>query len=86
MVSNSAGVPSLTVNRVFTSLQPQELEELNERASELDSDYVPTRFASFFFVEGPEETELERPSELLAAWPLIEIAEVDQAPVLAALT
>ena len=70
--------PGITLRRLFTSLEPNKIREILDRAVELDRTYSPPNFFTYFSIDAPPETNLDALAKALNSWSAIETAYVDR--------
>ncbi len=66
--------PGLTITRFFTSLAPDEIEALVNRAMANDQHYHPPNFLNYFAVDCPDGVDPEAVAAALSTWPPVEFA------------
>jgi serine protease len=74
--------PGIRLDRLYTSLEPNEILELVTRAKNLDIKYNPPNFLTYFAIDVPPNVDADGLAKELAAWKSVEIAyvELEQAP------
>lgn len=72
--------PGITINRLYTSLGPQEIEREVQTARRRDEFYSPPNFRSFYAVESPPGTDTGALAEALSSWDAVEFAYVQPRP------
>jgi serine protease len=70
-------MPGLTLRRLYTALEPQEIRALVERAKATDRDYTPPNLLTYFLVECPLGVEREELVQAFLKWPSVENAYFD---------
>lgn len=70
--------PGVSLRRLYTAVEPGEINKLVETAARLDPSYRPVNMLAYFAVEAPPGTDLDALAEALAAWPSVETAYVDR--------
>lgn len=76
----SEAFPGITFDRMFASLAPEKLDELIERASELDRTYRPPNVRAFVAVTCPPDIDPDEVRAHLAEWRSVEYAYVEGGP------
>ena len=72
--------PGITTRRLYTSLEPEEIRGLVDRATELDQTYHPPNLLTYFVIDCPPEVDPEALAEALAAWRNVQTAYVESLP------
>ncbi len=70
--------PDLKLTPVFTFLKPDELNKLIRQAIETDPTYKPADFDSFYYIDGPPDTDLTALAKTLLSWNSVQEAYIDQ--------
>jgi len=69
--------PGLTFKRMFTSVKPEQIRELIDRATEIDRSYKPSNLLRYFVVECPPGVDPEDLAKELQSWDLVKKAYYD---------
>lgn len=69
--------PGITMRRMFTAASPDRIRELVESALRRDSTYRPTDFLSYFILDYPAETSVDRLLASIRAWKSVQDAYFD---------
>jgi hypothetical protein len=72
--------PGIEFDRLFTSLVPDELDELVAQATERDRTYRPPNFRTFFAVTCPPGVDPDDVQERIAEWRSVEYSYVEGGP------
>jgi hypothetical protein len=72
--------PDVEFERLFTSLEPEQIRELVEEAARCDPDYDPPNLLTYFVVECPSGVDPDAVRETLADWWSVETAYVEGGP------
>jgi len=72
--------PDLTVQRLFTSVEPEQILETVRLAQEIDESYQPPNFLTFFMIQVSTADEAELVARILSEWGSVEIAYVEPPP------
>jgi hypothetical protein len=70
--------PGISIHRLFRSLDPDEIMKLVGRARERDRTYEPPNFLTFFYIDAPPDTDLERLAKALNSWSSVKTAYIDR--------
>ncbi|MDQ1918932.1 S8 family serine peptidase [Massilia pseudoviolaceinigra] len=71
--------PGLTISPVFTLIKGNELEELIQRAVQMDRTYKPANFGAFYYIDAPANIDLVALARTLLRWPSVQTAYIDHA-------
>jgi serine protease len=69
--------PGVTFKRMYTSVKPEKLRELIDRASQIDREYKPSNLLGYFVVECPPGVDPEELARELQSWPMVKKAYYD---------
>lgn len=69
--------PGITFKRLYTSLAPEKIRALVDRATEIDREYKPSNLLGYFVVDCPPGVDPEVLVKELRAWPMVKTAYYD---------
>ncbi len=69
--------PGITFKRLYTSLTPEKIEALVDRATEIDREYKPSNLLGYFMVDCPPGVNPEVLARELRSWPVVKTAYYD---------
>lgn len=69
--------PGVTFKRLYTSLAPEKIQALVDRATEIDREYKPSNLLGYFVVDCPPGVDPEVLAKELRSWPLVKTAYYD---------
>jgi serine protease len=72
-----AQFPGISLVRLFSSIEPDSINELIARATREDPDYRPAHLLGYFAVPCPPDIDPERLAKRLSAWRSVETAYVE---------
>src|SRR5262249_52765779 len=72
--------PGITVKRLYTSLLPEQIRALVDRATELDRTYQPPNLLTYFAIEYPPGVDPEALVAALLKWQNVQTAYVEGRP------
>lgn len=75
-----AAFPGVTITPVFSSVKPDEIRRLVDRAGRLDRDYPASNLLTYFAVRCPPGIEPEEVIKDLLTWPSVETAYLEGRP------
>jgi serine protease len=67
----------ISLEPVFSALEPEDLLQLQEQAVERDPDYQPERLDFFFYVDVSAEENLSAVARVLRKWAIVRSAEIE---------
>ena len=73
----STQFPGITLKRLYTSVKPEQIRRLIDRATEVDREFRPPNLLSYFVVDAPPGVDPEELARALQSWPLVEKAYFD---------
>jgi hypothetical protein len=76
-----ARFPGITIEPLHTTLDPQGLKGLAERAQRMDSDYRPPNLLTYFAIDSPSNVDPEELVKALKALPSVETAYIQSPPL-----
>ena len=76
--------PDISISRLFTSVPPEEIQELVEKAKEIDPSYQPPNFLSYFLIDLPPRIDMNALIDALEKWYTVEFAYLEERPSLPA--
>jgi hypothetical protein len=72
--------PGITLTRLYTSVEPDEIVKLVDRATQTDRDYEPPNFLTYFAIDCPPGTDPEALAKLLSEWQAVQDVYVEAGP------
>jgi Subtilase family len=69
--------PDLTIKRLYTSLDPNEIKKLVDSATELDPTYSPPNLLTYFRIDVPPDFKPQALAEALLSWQSVQTAYFD---------
>lgn len=69
--------PGITFKRLYTSLAPEKIQALVDRATEIDREYKPSNLLGYFVVDCPPGVDPQALAKALRSWPLVKTAYYD---------
>jgi serine protease len=69
--------PGITLNRLFTSLDPAQIREMVERAAGTDPGYLPLNLLGYYAMDCPPGVDAETLAKTISSWPEVETAYVE---------
>lgn len=72
--------PGIRVRRLCTTLEPEEILELMDRAAELDPSYNPPNLLTYFAIDCPPGVDPESLAKVLSSWRNVHTAYVESGP------
>lgn len=76
--------PDISISRLFTSVPPEEIQDLVEKAKEIDPSYQPPNFLSYFLIDLPPRIDANALIDALEKWYTVEFAYLEERPSLPA--
>ncbi len=73
----SSAFAGVTVRRMYTTLKPERMRALVDRARELDRTYVPPNLLTYFVVDCPPGVAPEALVKAFLEWPSVQVAYFD---------
>lgn len=70
--------PGLSLKRVYRKHTAEDLRQLVEHAAELDPTYKPVALSTYYFVDLPEDAQLDDLADELRRWDSVQSAYVDR--------
>lgn len=72
--------PGITLTRLYTSLEPEEIMKLINRATQNDRDYKPPNFLTYFAIDCPPGTDPNKLVKLLSEWQAVQDVYLEAGP------
>jgi len=69
--------PGITFRRLYTALEPEEIQALVDRATELDQTYHPPNLLTYFVVDCPPGVNPDSLAKMLSSWQTVQTAYYD---------
>lgn len=73
--------PGITIRRFYTTLEPEQIQQMVRYATEMDPTYQPPNLLTYFVVVVPPEVDPESLAEAFRQWETVEMAYVESKPV-----
>lgn len=72
--------PGITLKRLYTSVDPEKIQEIVDRAREIDEKYEPPNLMTYFVIDCPLDVNPERLAQTLSEWNSVQTAYVEAGP------
>jgi len=72
--------PGLSIQRLYTSVSPERIQEMTAMAQKRNSDYQPPNFLTYFMIEVPPHVNASELLEALREWKPVELVYVSSPP------
>ena len=72
--------PGITLTRLYTSVDPEDIVKLLNRATQIDRDYEPPNFLTYFAIDCPPGADPEALAKLFSEWQTVQDVYVEAGP------
>jgi hypothetical protein len=72
--------PGITMTRLYASIEPEAIVRLVDRATQIDRDYEPPNFLTYFAIDCPPGADPEALAKLFSVWRAVQDVYVEGGP------